>query len=949
MKHKLTVLACVGLALLLSTGLAFAQPNNTITIESKNVNRCSNATVGINLINGDEINGIGLPLKVTGGTVSAAAATARLAGFTLAQNGVPGANFLLNAVGGSLAAGAGNIYTLTVPISSACTGTVDIDTAFFAPAGVVILLSGCCPVDYAFNKGVLTLDDQQPVCGDNPNVTLDWQSAIVDKLLMATDPDACDGLVYSLVSSPGSIAPGTNKYSWDPGCPEVVTSPHTITFKATDPCGEFATCSFQVTVTQQGPVCATVPAQTIHWLGTLSILLPATDDGCPGALGWTLNTVVPPVAGTLSINPTTGRLTFSPKCADIATSPHVVTYTVSDGVKTCQSTVSITVTNTDPTLVCPSPIDPAHLCNNQLIDGGDGIFNIGDLVTGTAVGADINGDPLTYSVVSITKNGDPGAVPHNAPTIGLTTGAFSWLTSAALPSEVGTWTIVLAVSDGCATVTCSFTVTLEFTFYVGITNAAGTSDQIHALNGQVACVYITIGPDYPLGGLDLLLAYDVTAIAFLQPAVAMGDLAEWEYFTYRTGVDGNCDGGGCPTGMIRIIAIADLDNGPLIHPLASEFGLEGQVVKLCFTVTADRNFIGQCIPISWYTVDCGDNVLSSKDGYTTFVEIGTDTAACAVNEKPGHFLIPIVHFCDGWICIDEPPDDRGDINLDGVANSIADAVLFSRYFIYGIGEFETDPALRAVQVLATDINDDGVVLTVADLVYLVRIITGDASPFPAGENPKLTPYQNHADAVVNVGANRVSVTTNSAVDLGGAVFTFRYSGLTVGDAVLGNAASQMVVKSNADRGELRVLVAPPMDAKGARINAGINEIVSIPTTGEGTIELVSVEIADAQGALLSTNLSRGVPSEYALLQNYPNPFNAGTVIQFSLKDQADWKLNVYNITGQTVRSFSGNGAGQVQVAWDGNDKTGNAIASGVYFYRLETKAFTATKKMTLMK
>jgi len=148
---------------------------------------------------------------------------------------------------------------------------------------------------------------------------------------------------------------------------------------------------------------------------------------------------------------------------------------------------------------------------------------------------------------------------------------------------------------------------------------------------------------------------------------------------------------------------------------------------------------------------------------------------------------------------------------------------------------------------------------------------------------------------------------------------------------------------------LRILVAPSMDAKGARINAGINELVSIPTTGEGTIELVNVEMSDAQGALLSTNLSRGVPSEYALLQNYPNPFNAGTVIQFSLKDQADWKLSVYNITGQTVRSFSGNGQGQVQVAWDGSDIAGNAIASGVYFYRLETKAFTATKKMTLMK
>lgn len=945
MKHKLTVLACVGLALLLSTGVAFAQ-NNTITIESKLVNRCADATVGINLINGDAIDGIGLPLKVTGGTVSAAASTARLSGFTLAQNGVPGANFVLNAVGATLLPGAGNIYTLTVPIPSACTGTIEIDTAFYAPAGEALLLSGCCPVAFAFNKGVLTFDDQQPQCGLNSNVTLDWQQAIVNKQLVATDPDACDALTYSLVSPPaGASVTPDGKFNWDPGCPEVATSPHTITFKATDPCGEFATCTFQVTVTQAGPVCATVPAQSIHWNSTLSILLPATDDGCPSPLGWTLNSVSPAVAGFLSINPSTGRLTYNPVCADIAGSPHTVTYTVSDGVKTCQSTVDITVTNDAPTLVCPTPVDPAHLCNQHLIDGGDGIFNIGDLVTGTAVGSDLNGDALTYSVVSITGPG--GMAPHNAPSINSSTGAFSWLTSAALPSEVGTWTIVLQVSDGCATATCTFQVTLEFEFYVSLTSATGV-DTIGALSGSTACVYLNIGPDYPLGGLDILLAYDATAISFLQPAVAMNDLALWEYVTYRTGANGNCSGGGCPTGLIRIIAIADLDNGPLVHPPASAFGLEGQVMKLCFKVTDNRLFINQCIPIWFYTVDCGDNVLASKDGYTTFMALGTDTAACNLNGKPGHVLVPNINFCGAWICIRPPQDDRGDINLDGVANSIADAVLFSRYFIEGINVFDPNAALREVQILATEINGDGVVLTVADLVYLIRIITGDAQPYPPS-NPKLTPYANSAEAVVNVGSDRVSVATNSAVELGGAVFTFRYSGLTVGQPVLGSGASQMVLSSKATSGELKVLVAPATDARGARINSGVNEVVSIPTEGTGTIELVSVEMSDAQGALLSTTVSRGVPAEYALLQNYPNPFNAGTVISFSLKDQSDWKLNVYNITGQTVRTFSGNGQGQVQVNWDGTDDAGTSIASGVYFYRLETKAFTATKKMTLMK
>jgi len=325
--------------------------------------------------------------------------------------------------------------------------------------------------------------------------------------------------------------------------------------------------------------------------------------------------------------------------------------------------------------------------------------------------------------------------------------------------------------------------------------------------------------------------------------------------------------------------------------------------------------------------------------------------SCLIGGGPGK-PAPVRGLCfrNGWVCIRPPVDDRGDINQNGVANEIGDAVLFSNFFIYGIDQAFAPPGeQREAQKLATDINDDGIVLTIADLVYLVRIITGDAQPFPAGGNPKLTPYQRQAGAIVDVAADRVTVAANSPVDLGGAVFTFRYSGLTVGDAVLSNAASQMVVQSNADRSELRVLVAPMMNVKGARIGAGVNEILSIPTSGQGTIELVDVQMSDAQGNLLTASASKAVPTEYALLQNYPNPFNAGTIIPFGLKEATDWKLTVYNINGQTVRSFSGNGQGQVKVAWDGTDNSGRTIASGVYFYRLETKAFTATKKMTLMK
>jgi len=94
-----------------------------------------------------------------------------------------------------------------------------------------------------------------------------------------------------------------------------------------------------------------------------------------------------------------------------------------------------------------------------------------------------------------------------------------------------------------------------------------------------------------------------------------------------------------------------------------------------------------------------------------------------------------------------------------------------------------------------------------------------------------------------------------------------------------------------------------------------------------------------------------LPRAYALHQNYPNPFNAGTVIRFDLEESSDWTLKVYNLLGQSVRTFGSEGAavGPVNVTWNGTDDNGRQVASGVYFYRVQAGTFTDTKKMTLLK
>ena len=99
-----------------------------------------------------------------------------------------------------------------------------------------------------------------------------------------------------------------------------------------------------------------------------------------------------------------------------------------------------------------------------------------------------------------------------------------------------------------------------------------------------------------------------------------------------------------------------------------------------------------------------------------------------------------------------------------------------------------------------------------------------------------------------------------------------------------------------------------------------------------------------------------VPKHSVLLQNYPNPFNPETWVPYSLSTAGDVKINVYNVTGQLVRTLElgHREAGSYTVKeraayWDGRNATGERVASGVYFYNIQSGSFHATKRMVIVK
>lgn len=94
-----------------------------------------------------------------------------------------------------------------------------------------------------------------------------------------------------------------------------------------------------------------------------------------------------------------------------------------------------------------------------------------------------------------------------------------------------------------------------------------------------------------------------------------------------------------------------------------------------------------------------------------------------------------------------------------------------------------------------------------------------------------------------------------------------------------------------------------------------------------------------------------LPAQFSLEQNYPNPFNPSTVISFTLPNESNVSIKIYDLLGNEVRSLlnENKNSGKYNIMWDGRDKNGNQISSGVYFYKIQAGKYSETKKMVFMK
>jgi len=143
------------------------------------------------------------------------------------------------------------------------------------------------------------------------------------------------------------------------------------------------------------------------------------------------------------------------------------------------------------------------------------------------------------------------------------------------------------------------------------------------------------------------------------------------------------------------------------------------------------------------------------------------------------------------------------------------------------------------------------------------------------------------------------------------------------------------------------------------MNPGDSQYVLIKmSVGKGTDNLSSITVLKEilnDTLEIPTGVDDEVPStlpdEFRVGQNYPNPFNPSTVIEFDLPSKSKVTVSVFNVLGRRVATLLNEErpAGSGSIVWDGTNDGGEAVASGVYFYRVRAGEQTIAKKMMLLK
>ena len=139
------------------------------------------------------------------------------------------------------------------------------------------------------------------------------------------------------------------------------------------------------------------------------------------------------------------------------------------------------------------------------------------------------------------------------------------------------------------------------------------------------------------------------------------------------------------------------------------------------------------------------------------------------------------------------------------------------------------------------------------------------------------------------------------------------------------------------------------------LEPGETRLIAFAIVGGGNLEVLQAHADAAQETFCPTQATNDraepTPRVTQLLPAYPNPFQRETCIRFDLAAPGEARVNLYDPTGRLVRTLARgwHPAAQHRLSWDGRDETGQVVAAGVYFLRLDTPGVVETRRVTLLR
>ena len=220
----------------------------------------------------------------------------------------------------------------------------------------------------------------------------------------------------------------------------------------------------------------------------------------------------------------------------------------------------------------------------------------------------------------------------------------------------------------------------------------------------------------------------------------------------------------------------------------------------------------------------------------------------------------------------------------------------------------------------------------------------------------------------------VSIHTTTIVDLYGYRFSIQYDPavlelLTASPSpILASVVYQSYWHVSQQETQLELTQTRQGTLEGVEAEGSLATLVfRVKKTGlpsvQPPIQLVDLQLADSLTRAIPVtvvgervSMAELFPEKPMLLQNYPNPFNPETWIPYQLSTDSEVVISIYDAQGERVRQLD---LGYKHVGtyitrgravyWEGKDNYGEPVASGLYFYQIRAGAFSASRKMVILK